>query len=158
MTVHRLKTWPKFFQAVKSGAKSFEVRVADRNFAVGDRLDLLEFDPAPGGGFTGAEYRVDVTYLIEDSQFILAGSVIMGIAPAPEEVAQLIADAIAEADSEFGYRIALTRLVDNVETWTLTMPGFSQDYEWREDAAEVLRLEQNRRRAVKVLAALRGRP
>jgi len=42
---HNLKTWPKFFEMVRSGRKTFELRVNDRNFQVGDILDLHEWVP-----------------------------------------------------------------------------------------------------------------
>lgn len=46
---HELKTWPRYFDAVKRGDKSFEVRRDDRGYAVGDTLVLREFEPdAPG--------------------------------------------------------------------------------------------------------------
>lgn len=45
MQYHKLKTWPEFFDAVKSGEKTFEVRKNDRHFQVGDWLCLMKFDP-----------------------------------------------------------------------------------------------------------------
>ncbi len=42
---HKLKTWPEYYQAVESQEKTFEVRKDDRNFQVGDKLHLLEYDP-----------------------------------------------------------------------------------------------------------------
>jgi hypothetical protein len=44
---HELKTWTEFFQAVKSGAKTFEIRENDRDYKVGDVLWLREFLPCP---------------------------------------------------------------------------------------------------------------
>lgn len=44
---HDLKTWTEYFQAVKSGDKTFEIRENDRNFKVGDVLLLREFIPCP---------------------------------------------------------------------------------------------------------------
>ena len=44
MTIHRLKTVQPFFNDVMIGAKDFELRKDDRNFQVGDRLDLFEGD------------------------------------------------------------------------------------------------------------------
>ena len=50
---HNLKTWPSFFQAVKSKIKPFEIRENDRNFEVGDTLILEEFSPCPECKGTG---------------------------------------------------------------------------------------------------------
>lgn len=52
--IHELKTWPEFFDAVKRGEKTFEVRRDDRGFQVGDTLRLVRWQPAKGyagGGF-----------------------------------------------------------------------------------------------------------
>lgn len=48
---HILKTDPEVFQAVMSGAKTFEIRLNDRGYAVGDVLGLRETK------HTGAEMR-----------------------------------------------------------------------------------------------------
>ena len=37
--VHELKCWPEYFEAVISGAKTFEVRKNDRDFAVRDESE-----------------------------------------------------------------------------------------------------------------------
>lgn len=44
--VHRLKSWPRFFEAVRSGEKTFEYRINDRGFQKGDIIVLCEWDPA----------------------------------------------------------------------------------------------------------------
>lgn len=41
MTHHILKCWPPFYDAVASGAKTFELRLDDRGFQKGDTLELL---------------------------------------------------------------------------------------------------------------------
>jgi len=40
-----LKTWPKYFEAVERGTKTFEIRRNDRPFTVGTKLVLHEYDP-----------------------------------------------------------------------------------------------------------------
>lgn len=42
---HDLKCWPEFFDAILSGAKTFDLRNNDRNFGVGDSILLHEYDP-----------------------------------------------------------------------------------------------------------------
>lgn len=59
---HVLKSWPRFFDAVLSGQKKHELRKNDRNFKVGDLLQLKEFDPETDT-FTGREQIVEITYI-----------------------------------------------------------------------------------------------
>jgi hypothetical protein len=42
---HYLKTWPEFFDAIRAGCKTFEIRKNDRGFQAGDRLVLRKWDP-----------------------------------------------------------------------------------------------------------------
>jgi hypothetical protein len=68
VTTHSLKTWPRPFAAVLDGTKTHEIRVADRDYKVGDVLHLREWVPWQqcdygGGRYTGREILVEVTYL-----------------------------------------------------------------------------------------------
>ncbi|WP_440710673.1 DUF3850 domain-containing protein [Herbiconiux sp. YIM B11900] len=58
-TVHELKSWPEFFQALVAGVRSHELRQNDRNFVVGDLLQLREYDPVTSR-YTGAECVFEV--------------------------------------------------------------------------------------------------
>jgi hypothetical protein len=62
---HELKTWPESFHAVWDGSKTYEIRKADRPFAVGDTLVLREFIPqqANPGIYTGRAIHAEVTWL-----------------------------------------------------------------------------------------------
>jgi Domain of unknown function (DUF3850) len=80
MKTHELKCWPRFFVPLYRGEKTFEFRKDDRGFEVGDVLDLREWEPdgatswigrddilerlAPAGGYTGANIRCVVTYIL----------------------------------------------------------------------------------------------
>lgn len=82
MNTHDLKTWPRFFGAVMSGAKTFEARKDDRGFAVGDRLMLREWDPETGR-YTGAALERYVTYILRDSEHVAPGYCILALGVHP---------------------------------------------------------------------------
>lgn len=73
---HELKILPKWFEDVKSGEKTFEIRRADRDFKVGDNLVLKEYEK---GRYTGREiertiqyiYKGDGTYGLSEDFWIL---------------------------------------------------------------------------------------
>lgn len=58
---HKLKILPEYYNAVLSGSKMFEIRENDRNFNIGDILNLMEFD---GEKYTERELKVKVTYIL----------------------------------------------------------------------------------------------
>jgi hypothetical protein len=60
---HKVKSWPQFFEAALSGAKTHEVRrFTDRDYRVGDTLRLREYDPATET-YSGREMVVRITYV-----------------------------------------------------------------------------------------------
>lgn len=65
---HRLKTWPEFFAAVLSGAKTAEIRKADRDYQVGDTLILAEWDN-DAQEYTGREVVKLITHRLDGGQF-----------------------------------------------------------------------------------------
>ncbi len=64
--IHELKTLPEYFQEVFMEHKKFEIRKNDRDFKVGDRLILKEWE-ANGNFYTGRELARVVTYVLEDA-------------------------------------------------------------------------------------------
>lgn len=76
--VHSVKVWPEFFQALWTGAKSFEIRLNDRNYAVGDYLDLHEYDPQ-ANKYLDRTMRRRITYLTDFLQ--KDGYVVLQLAP-----------------------------------------------------------------------------
>ncbi len=64
-----LKILPEYFGPVKSGKKTFELRLNDRNYEVGDILILKEFD---GSQFTRRSVTVIITYVLQNCGFGLA--------------------------------------------------------------------------------------
>lgn len=79
-TVHHLKTRVVFFEAILTGAKTFEIRYNDRDFQVEDGLILQEWDdrnPMEEGHFTGREIQRTITYITDFQQ--RPGYIVMGI-------------------------------------------------------------------------------
>ncbi len=64
---HQLKTWPSFFDAIKNGRKTFEIRIDDRGFECGHTLNLREFNPLIGR-FTGRSIKRKITYITDFEQ------------------------------------------------------------------------------------------
>lgn len=74
---HELKIYPKYFEDVTSGKKTFEVRKNDRNFQVGDILTLKEWDNIK---YSGKEIRARVAYMLNDKFIgVMPGYVVLGI-------------------------------------------------------------------------------
>lgn len=65
---HELQLWPACFAAVNDGSKPFDVRENDRNFQVGDRLLLREFDPDTEQ-LTGHTLTRWVSYVLQGGLF-----------------------------------------------------------------------------------------
>lgn len=79
MTIHYLKCHPEYYQAVKSGRKSFEIRKEDdRRFEEGDTLVLQEWEPMTRL-YTKDETTVIVTYILRGGPWLPDGYVCMGI-------------------------------------------------------------------------------
>jgi hypothetical protein len=78
--IHELKTWPKYFDMVNLGLKTFELRKDDRDFELGDTLVLKEYLPEEKQ-FTGNEIRVLVVSILRHDEFpgLVFGYVVMGI-------------------------------------------------------------------------------
>ena len=62
MKIHELKSWPQFFTRVISGEKTFELRVNDRDFKLGDFLFLREYDPETEQ-YSGRFQYARITYI-----------------------------------------------------------------------------------------------
>lgn len=83
--MHDLKCWPEYFSDVESGIKTFELRVNDRNYRIGDLLFLREFCPEKQE-YTGKKIMRFVSYVfplsaIPPGSVRIKPSVIMAIVP-----------------------------------------------------------------------------
>jgi Domain of unknown function (DUF3850) len=80
MTEHRVKTWPEYYQAVKDGRKTFEIRNNDRNYREGDIVHLLEFDPDTQL-YSGNALSFRVGYVLKNTLFLPKGFVAFSLLP-----------------------------------------------------------------------------
>ena len=82
---HELKCWPRYFERLLDGTKTFEVRKDDRGFKTGDVLWLREWEPG-GRGFTGRSLSKRVVFIYDDSDdlgmfHLREHAVVMGLGP-----------------------------------------------------------------------------
>lgn len=75
-TIHELKIAPEYFEKVLSKEKTFEFRYNDRNYQVGDILNLKEYE---NGTYTGRETNVEITYILQDFEGLQSNYAILSI-------------------------------------------------------------------------------
>lgn len=89
MSTHQLKCWPAPFQALLDGIKTFEWRLNDRDYEVGDILNLREWDPEANDGqgrYTHREVKRLVTYILRGPKFGMPEEyVVMSVKPESEK-------------------------------------------------------------------------
>jgi hypothetical protein len=68
ISLHVLKCWPEPFVALMRGDKTYEIRVNDRNYGVGDILELTEWIPA-AEVFTGRKCWAKVMYMTNGGEW-----------------------------------------------------------------------------------------
>ena len=64
MAIIKKKTWPKYFELVKSRKKNFELRLANFKVKEGDILILEEWDPRKKK-YTGRKIKRKVKYVLK---------------------------------------------------------------------------------------------
>lgn len=75
---HDLKIHELYFDDVANGSKTFEVRLNDRNYSVGDLLVLREFT-ADNAVYTGRCLFAIVSYVLDNSDYCKNGYLILGL-------------------------------------------------------------------------------
>jgi Domain of unknown function (DUF3850) len=97
MTTHFLKCIEPYFTDVKNGLKDFEFRIYDRDFAVGDRLVLQEYDPITDT-YGAEEIRTTIKYMLPISSLnpiavTLASYAVLGLTTPVECVCNYMPEA-----------------------------------------------------------------
>jgi hypothetical protein len=59
---HMVKSWTSFYKYIESGERLSDIRKNDRRYAVGDILELNEFDPVKFV-YTGRKMDVEITFI-----------------------------------------------------------------------------------------------
>ena len=70
-SIHHVKTWPAYWEAIADGRKTFEIRIDDRRYAEGDTVYHHEWDP-DASVRTGRVMRAQVGYVLHGPAFGLA--------------------------------------------------------------------------------------
>lgn len=82
--IHRIKCFDRFFKMAEAGEKLFEIRKNDRDYQVGDIIELNEtFE----GKMTGRMAMFRIISIVTDSDFpegIKEGYAVLGIDPITE--------------------------------------------------------------------------
>ena len=78
MATHELKIWPKQFEAISEGHKTYELRRDDRSYIVNDMLLLNEW-LNDEGRYSGAQVKALVTHITYGVFGLKKGYVCMAI-------------------------------------------------------------------------------
>ena len=79
---HDLKCHPEYFAALAAGLKTFEIRINDRDFQVGDTIHNREWHPVDES-YSGRSWTQTITYILRGPVLGLdAGWCIMGLSRA----------------------------------------------------------------------------
>ena len=157
-TVHELKIEPQFFEAVREGVKTFEVRRMDRTYYTGDVLRLKEWERFC---YTGRTIDVRVTYILCGGCGFLGidpGYAVLGIEPVketprPDAPTEAIAALTKERDElrriVQGYDLARPLISSLARRAAITARSSAKDLqEWAEAAASrAAELEDQAKRA-----------
>jgi len=85
--IHEIKCHPQPYQALEDLIKTFEWRLNDRGYEVGDILHLHEWSPDRGeeGQYTGRSLKRRVTYILRGGKFgVPKKYVVMSLSPIQE--------------------------------------------------------------------------
>jgi len=84
MQTHELKIWPPFFEHMLLGEKTFDARLNDRHFRVGDEIKFREWLPHEEA-YTGRNVWMRVKYVLnprpdrDPDCGLVAGYVVLGL-------------------------------------------------------------------------------
>lgn len=71
ITTHHLKAWRETFEPILSGERIFDLRLDDRAFKVGHRIEFQEWDPSMKQ-YTGRKITKIISYVLYGLSEIIA--------------------------------------------------------------------------------------
>lgn len=77
MQIHDIKILPEYFNPVLDGSKTFEIRKNDRNYTVGDMVNLHEYSTSTKS-YTGRVVQRKISYITDFMQ--QPGFIVFGLA------------------------------------------------------------------------------
>lgn len=98
MAFHDLKIWPEFFGDVVRGIKTAELRKNDRDYKIGDVLNLREYDQVTEQ-YTGLSIRARVTHVQRIADLDPALKNTLGLNPCLAPINQLVVLSIVVTDA-----------------------------------------------------------
>lgn len=87
MVKHKLKLNADYYKDSANGIKTFEIRKNDRNYKVGDILELREWiwSSLDGKGtYTGDVHWKIITYIFSDLEYLPKDYVLLAVSPVAE--------------------------------------------------------------------------
>lgn len=92
--IHYLKILPEYFEAVRNGIKTFEIRKDDRGYKLHEQLVLREWD---GYRYSGRELCARIDYILNDTApGIRKGYKVLGISLSESNTARTNGDRVRE--------------------------------------------------------------
>jgi len=82
MKTHNLKCWPEFFEKLMTGEKTFDIRLNDRDYQVGDTVKMREYNPDTRE-YTGRGMDFNIKYITKGLHGQLGvNTIVMQLEPA----------------------------------------------------------------------------
>ena len=135
------KILPWYFEAVRNGSKTFEIRKDEDGFEVGDHIILCEWS---GTAYTGFTFEVEITYILRDAEQygLVPGFCILGIKAldgkdtnVPTKWIPFTADTMPKEDGEY-FVLYDDKYAEDYDTGSVGIADFYGDCEafgyWQE--------------------------
>ena len=128
-TIHVVKSWTRYFNAMQDGSKKFDKRVWDRDYQVGDTLIQEEWNK--DGGYTGKSVGHVITYILT-GEFAEPGICVMSVDGVEFETRKEWGEKIRQDEREKVLDKLRSRMLSHVPTDFLK-GTYRMNDEWMEE-------------------------